>query len=113
MRIDGRHNGVGAEEERHHLRRRIRIADDIRGIEHQMNPLISGVLGIYHLETGLTELKSLHIIGGSLDLLSAGLSLAIVGLNALPGGSLLIPPTSVLAATTATVNTIGQGLLHW
>ena len=89
------------------------IAYDIRGIEHQMNPLISGVLGVYHLEQGLTELKTLHIIGGSLDLLSAGLSLAIVGESLLPLGSLLIPPTAVLAATTATVDTIGQGLLHW
>ena len=91
------------------------IAYDIRGIQHQMNPLISGVLGVYHIEQGVTELKSLHVLGASLDLLSGGLSLAIVGLSVLPvpGASLLIPPTAVLAATTATVNTIGQGLFHW
>jgi hypothetical protein len=91
------------------------IAYDIRGIQHQMNPLVSGVLGLYHLQLGVSELKDLHVLGASLDLLSGALSLAIVGLSVLPipGASLLIPPTAVLAATTATVNTIGQGLFHW
>jgi hypothetical protein len=91
------------------------IAYDVKGIQHQMSPLISGVLGLYHLQQGVTDLRDLHLLGASLDLVSAGLSLAVVGLTILPvpGASLLIPPTAVLASTTATVNTIGQGLFHW
>jgi hypothetical protein len=80
-----------------------------------MNPVIAGALGVWHLQTGLNELKTLHLIGGALDIVSGVLALATPILNAVPvpGVTLLIPVTAVLGSTTATVNTIGQGLLHW
>jgi hypothetical protein len=91
------------------------IAYDLKGAQDLMNPVIAGALGVWHLQTGLNELKTLHLIGGALDIVSGVLALATPLLNAvpLPGVTLLIPVTAVLGSTTATVNTIGQGLLHW
>ena len=91
------------------------IAYDLKGAQHLMNPVIAGALGVWHLQTGINELKTLHLIGGALDIISGVLALATPILKAVPvpGVSLLIPVTAVLGSTTATVNTIGQGLLHW
>ena len=91
------------------------IAYDLKGAQDLMNPVIAGALGVWHLQTGLNELKTLHLIGGALDIVSGVLALATPILNAVPvpGVTLLIPVTAVLGSTTATVNTIGQGLLHW
>jgi hypothetical protein len=91
------------------------IAYDLKGAQHLMNPVIAGALGVWHLQTGINELKTLHLIGGALDIISGVLALATPILKALPvpGATLLIPVTAVLGSTTATINTIGQGLLHW
>lgn len=91
------------------------IAYDLKGAQDLMNPVIAGALGVWHLQTGLNELKTLHLIGGALDIVSGVLALATPILKAVPvpGVTLLIPVTAVLGSTTATVNTIGQGLLHW
>jgi len=91
------------------------ISYDLKGAQHLMNPVIAGALGVWHLQTGINELKTLHLIGGALDIISGVLALATPILKAVPvpGVSLLIPVTAVLGSTTATINTIGQGLLHW
>ena len=91
------------------------IAYDLKGAQDLMNPVIAGALGVWHLQTGINELKTLHLIGGALDIVSGVLALATPILKAVPvpGATLLIPVTAVLGSTTATVNTIGQGLLHW
>jgi len=91
------------------------IAYDVKGVQDLMNPVIAGALGVWHLQTGINELKTLHLIGGALDIISGVLALATPILKAIPvpGVSLLIPVTAVLGSTTATINTIGQGVLHW
>jgi hypothetical protein len=87
----------------------------LKGIHDRMNPLISGALGVWHLQTGINQIKTLHLIGGALNLTLGVLSFATVGLGLIPvpGVSLLIPVTATLATGLATVNTIGSGLLHW
>lgn len=83
----------------------------VKDYQDRLNPLISAALGVYHLQTAVVELRTLHLPSAFLNLLNAAFSLSTAGLYLIPWGGWLSPIPAALGTGTAYVNGVGKALI--